>query len=262
MKGSYYPIAKEQIENGVQLFLKKVLSILDDAEILCENNGSESNTVSLYTIAVEEFGKYLLLKEYLNTKPDGSGCYKVNKSIFGKGRSHGEKFLKAIKTLPEVCIGYQRIGVYENENLYPFSYQQRILKLRQLIDKMKSPAARVSGTVQLEYDFEIRKNLLYIDWNEKINDWNKTLLKTDETERDDLVEELERELEADDTLDWAVEREIEKSEEEAEIELEDENLKVEDVDYKNVFRLSYPKNMIHAIKFFRKYINLEVINIG
>ena len=83
MKNHYYRLTKEQLKQGTKLCMKKVRTILDDVEILCLNNGSESTAVSLYTVAIEEYGKFLLLTNVLNTKADQSGLYAVDKSIFG-----------------------------------------------------------------------------------------------------------------------------------------------------------------------------------
>jgi len=94
MVNDYYRLTKEQLEDGTKLCLRKVLTILNDVEILCMNDGSEATSVSLYTIAVEEYGKFLLLNEILNTNSNEVNVYVVNKSIFGKGKSHKEKFLK------------------------------------------------------------------------------------------------------------------------------------------------------------------------
>ena len=85
--------------------LRKVLTILNDVEILCMNKDSEATSVSLYTVAIEEYGKFLLLNEILKSNSDEVNLYLVNKSIFGKGKGHRDKFLKAIETLLEVCIG-------------------------------------------------------------------------------------------------------------------------------------------------------------
>ena len=108
MGDNYYRLTKQHLEDGAKLCLKKVLTILNDVELLCMNDGSEATSVFLYTIAVEEYGKFLLLNEILKSNSDEVNLYLVKKSIFGKGEGHREKFLKAIETLPEVCIGYHR----------------------------------------------------------------------------------------------------------------------------------------------------------
>lgn len=254
MVNDYYRLTKEQLEDGAKLCLKKVLIILNDVEILCKNKGSEASSVSLYTFAVEEYGKFLPLNEILNTNSDQVSLYVVNKSIFGKGKSHKEKFLKAIEALPEVCIGYHRRDIRENENILPTNYRDRMLALRKVLDRMKQDGLHASGTISLAFDFEVRKNLLYVDWNEKMNNWSTELTKDEDVEYCDIIEELEEEKDTDTSLDWEWGRLLERSEDEAESELEDKDLDVGDVNYKNVRRLEYPKNLIYAVKFFRKYI--------
>jgi AbiV family abortive infection protein len=222
MSNDYYRLTKVQLEDGTKLCLKKVLTILDDVEILCVNNGSEATFVSLYTIAVEEYGKFLLLKEILNSKSDQINVYAAKKSIFGKGKSHKEKFMKANETLPEVCIEYHRRDIHENENLLPPTYCERMLALRKAVNSLKNDSGyRVGGTISLAFDFEVRKNLLYVDWNEKINNWSMELIKDEDVEYYDIIDELEEEKDTDTSIDREWERKLERSEDEADSELED-----------------------------------------
>ena len=72
----------------------------------------------------------------------------------------------------------------------------------------------------------MRKNLLYVDWNEEINNWNIELIKNENVEYFDIIEELAREKDRDTSLDSIWERELERSEEETERQLEDGDLKV------------------------------------
>ncbi len=255
MSNDYYHLTKVQLEDGIELCLKKVLTILDDVEVLCLNNGSESSSVSLYTIAIEEYGKFLLLNEILNTKSDSVSQYALNKSIFGKGKSHKQKFIKAIATLPDVCVGYHLRDIHENENLFPPVYRDRMLTLRTAINDMRNnTGVRARGTILLTFDFDVRKNLLYVDWNEKMNNWSIELIKDQDVEYYDIMDELEEEKDRDMSIDEEWERKLETSEEEVESELQDVNLDVEDVNYQNVRRLEYPKNLTYAVRFFRKYI--------
>ena len=122
-----------------------------------------------------------------------------------------------------------------------------------------SPNTRFRGTILLLFDFEIRKNLLYVDWNEKTDNWNTTLVKNDDIEQDDLIEDIEKEIARgeDIKLDFELEKQIERIEEEVEFELEDQEFKVEDVDYKKVRKLPFPKNLLYTVKFFRKYIRSQ-----
>ena len=130
-----------------------------------------------------------------------------------------------------------------------------MLALRKAVNSLKNDFGyRVGGTISLAFDFEVRKNLLYVDWNEKINNWSMELIKDEDVEYYDIIDELEEEKDTDTSVDREWERKLERSEDEADSELEDMNLDVEEVNYKNVRRLEYPKNLTYAVKFFRKYI--------
>jgi len=253
MNNNHYRLTKENLEYGINVCLEKVRTILDDVEILCLNNGTEATAVSLYTVAIEEYGKFLMLKDILNTKANQVGLYVVDKSIFGKGkRTHKDKFEKAIEALPEVCVEYHIRDINENENLFPPTYRGGLLHLREIKNDMKKHLGYVDGAILLNFDFEVRKNLLYVDWNEKMNNWRKELIKNGEVEFLHSMDELEPDWDTSVEKEW--EKTLERSEDEAEIELEDESLDVKGVEYKNVRRLEYPKYLTFAVRFFKKYL--------
>lgn len=82
------------------------------------------------------------------------------------------------------------------------------------------------------------------------------MIKNDNFEHIELLEELKDDFNFEDTsLQHQLKRKLEKIEEEVECELADDELNVEDVNYKNVLRLPYPKNLLYMVKFFKKYIN-------
>lgn len=115
----------------------------------------------------------LLLKDYRNSKIENNNFYKIDKSIFGKGKSHHNKFMIALQILPEVCGAYQRVDVYENEKLFLSTYNKDFINLRKVHNQITSELSKyghgtLKGSITIATDFEMRKNLLYLDWNEKI----------------------------------------------------------------------------------------------
>jgi hypothetical protein len=79
-----------EINEGMQILKRKVLSFLEDAEILARNNGQISHYVGLYLYALEEFGNLLLLEDSLQSN-SVNGQYSVDKGIFGKGDDSAKK---------------------------------------------------------------------------------------------------------------------------------------------------------------------------
>ena len=57
-----YKLSSDQVEDGVRLCGVKVTQLLKDVETLCYAGGNEATSAFLYTMALEEFGKALLLR--------------------------------------------------------------------------------------------------------------------------------------------------------------------------------------------------------
>jgi len=176
-----YFLTKEQIETGIKLCIKKVYDLLDDVEILCNNNGNEATAVPIYTVAIEEYGKSLLLKKCLENGPQKDGNYQIIKNIFGirvpgKG-THSEKFDEAIADLPEECLAYQKIDVSSGVKHLPPKHKEHGEKLLKDVRKISEqmPYVDFGAFYTLPFDFEIRKNLLYVDWDDENKIWKPTL---------------------------------------------------------------------------------------
>ena len=106
-----------QAEDGFRLCLGNVSHALDGAEIMCKHGGHETVAVYLYTVAIEEFGKALLLRDAIE-KGRGGGPLPVPAEWFGGRRAHGIKFERACDALPEECITYQYIdAAWETEKM-------------------------------------------------------------------------------------------------------------------------------------------------
>ncbi len=90
-------ITEEVWKKCIQETLQGVLELLESAEKLLDNGGNEAICTGLYTYAVEEYGKILLLKQYTPSK--GKVQVKYKKEF----RNHTKKFEIAIKTLPSEC---------------------------------------------------------------------------------------------------------------------------------------------------------------
>jgi AbiV family abortive infection protein len=78
--------------------LIKAITLADSAERLLQNKGDAAICAGLYMYAVEEYGKFLLLKQY------GPSSGKVKVKYKDEFRSHREKFGIAVEHLPRECI--------------------------------------------------------------------------------------------------------------------------------------------------------------
>ena len=65
---SNYNLREEDIKEGIRLCYQKVNSLLDNAETILTQRGDREIGSGLYTYAVEELGKLLLLQDSLKQK--------------------------------------------------------------------------------------------------------------------------------------------------------------------------------------------------
>jgi AbiV family abortive infection protein len=101
----------------MQETLNGILTLLDSSRILLINNGNESICAGIYTYAIEEYGKLLLLKQYIPKDE------KVTIKYRDEFRNHKAKFKVAIQNLPEACGNLCRIQLtydYEYMNVNGF----------------------------------------------------------------------------------------------------------------------------------------------
>src|SRR3989344_2482312 len=91
-KNGFYLIDKKLVENGIFLCIVNSQKLLADCKTLLKTNSSLSSVLGLYTFSLEEFGKYLLLRDILGQ----SNTYqcKVSKDIFSNHRKKIDRALE------------------------------------------------------------------------------------------------------------------------------------------------------------------------
>jgi AbiV family abortive infection protein len=93
-----YLVIKEELKNKtIEIVRQRILKLLDSAQILLDNKGHVTICMGLYTYAVEEYGKIVLLKK--SRKIEGHVKVKYKQGF----RDHNTKFRLAIKKLPLEC---------------------------------------------------------------------------------------------------------------------------------------------------------------
>ena len=120
-------IITEDLRNKtIEITLQRILKLLDSAQILLDNGGQVTICAGLYTYAVEEYGKIVLLRK--SRKIDGH--VRVN---YKKGfRDHNTKFRLAVKNLPKECTTL-RIGPFD-----PNIFDPKIFDTETVIADFKS----------------------------------------------------------------------------------------------------------------------------
>ena len=106
-------IISEDLRNKtIEIALQRILKLLDSAQILLDNGGPVTICAGLYTYAVEEYGKIVLLRK--SRKIDGHVRVKYKQGF----RDHNTKFRFGIKNLPSACITL-RIGAFDSNVFDP-----------------------------------------------------------------------------------------------------------------------------------------------
>jgi len=133
-------ITEELWKKMMQETLFGVIELLNSAEKLLQNGGSEAICAGLYTYAVEEYGKLLLLLDY---GPSGG---KVKIKYKDEFRNHEAKFRAAIKHLPDEC-----------KTLHEGAFSQRDF-------------SRENFDTDVVADFDARKAIFYSDFADSGDD--------------------------------------------------------------------------------------------
>jgi hypothetical protein len=93
-------ITEELWKISIQETRNGIIRMLESADKLLQSGGNEAICAGLYTYAVEEYGKILLLKEL--SPLEGKVKIEIN-GIFRGKRAHKRKFDIAAKNLPSEC---------------------------------------------------------------------------------------------------------------------------------------------------------------
>ena len=122
----YLTITEDLRNTTIEITLQRILKLLDSAQILLDNGGHLTICAGLYTYAVEEYGKIVLLRK--SRKIDGHVRVKYKEGF----RKHTTKFRLAVKNLPNDCKTL-RIGVFD-----PNIFDRKIFDTETVIADFKS----------------------------------------------------------------------------------------------------------------------------
>jgi len=130
-------ITEELWKKMMQETLNGVIKLLESAQRLLDSGGNEAICAGLYSFAVEEYGKILLLKKCTQS------CGKVKIKYKNEFRRHDAKFDIAIKNLPDECIKIHE-AAFKKEDFEPEDFD----------------------TEDVAADFEARLALFYSDFTD------------------------------------------------------------------------------------------------
>ena len=171
-----YTLTDSQLITGIEYCLDKVTNLLDNVESLVDNQEhfwESSNALGLYTFAVEEYGKALLLRDYYQK---GMQNIQVPQWIFARGKdkkrrkSHDIKIQKAFDKLPNDCKNTM-VGIVIDKPL------PNATTLRFKDGGSMSIGGQTTGLhmTNNDIDFEVRMKCFYVDWDKLDNKWEYEL---------------------------------------------------------------------------------------
>ncbi len=165
-----YLIPENKIEEGIQFCINRSKELISDAKLLAEQ-GNISHALGLYTFAIEEYGKSLLILE--QTEKDGGNII-IPTWIFGgkskkRANSHIKKIEKALEKLPHEC---QMITLWE-ETIHTPTNEKREVEIEGEDDRVIIQTDLGTGTFSMgtDPDFEERLKTFYVDWNDEKKKW-------------------------------------------------------------------------------------------
>jgi AbiV family abortive infection protein len=165
---SYYTMDRLGLLIGNYICIQKAKQLADSAlKLLDSDDGNDhTNALGLYTLAIEEFGKAVILKEECFVDNDAV-TQKVPMSIFTGNKAHDRKFEEAMKRLPRECKNI-RVGTYL---AFPSGKPTKVRLGRE------GPYIRVppdkSGNFFATYttNIDMRLSCFYVDWDETKRRW-------------------------------------------------------------------------------------------
>ena len=94
----------------------------------------------------------------------------MSTNLFTGFKAHELKFSKAFHELPDECVGYYHVNPWYEKHKIPSEYKERlrdVMEVQELLKKLEkkwpNSEFRVES-MELGFDFPIRKTLLYVNW--------------------------------------------------------------------------------------------------
>jgi AbiV family abortive infection protein len=167
-KEKYYVLTKDQLSIGVCKCLENVKGLLSEALLLTQFRSQYA--VGLYIVAVEEFGKALLLM-HTPANEKRPTTYKVRRNLFRGHTAHEEKINVAINKLPDICR-----NIFANVTEIPTSgkksniLKNRMWKYRNVVVPLPR-GIRGNFIVSVKVGRDMLEDSFYIDWDKQNNKW-------------------------------------------------------------------------------------------
>jgi AbiV family abortive infection protein len=154
------------VQDAVRLCIDNAQRLLHNAKILLDNNGSDGLVYVLWSLAVEEFGKGILLQQQLGSSPD------VDITLCS---NHHKKFKAGFEQLPS--LPGTRLGialrVITNSSDTTSVVKNPLLPQSAVSVESETTGLFSDALESLDPTVALRLALIYVDWDENENCWKR-----------------------------------------------------------------------------------------
>ena len=166
-----YPLGRKDMLKGMQLALKIAKKRLGNTKLLLQSDYSYDAFI-LYSFSYEEFGKALIIKEFLDKNEDG-----LPKWLFTGYSSHKRKMLRAKDYLPFKCSHFTPWVKLLNSNDKTETVTYKVWRDKDVQTGTITRAAWTTGKfadtyVSSGFDEITRNEFLYVNWHPGKNEWH------------------------------------------------------------------------------------------
>jgi AbiV family abortive infection protein len=161
---------KSDMLKGMQLAIKIAKKRLDNTKLLLESDNPYDAFI-LYSFSYEEFGKALIIKDFIEESKDG-----LPKWLFTGKSSHKIKMLRAKDYLPSRCSHFTPWVKLLNPSNKKETVTYKVWRDKDVqtatISRPPWATGKFAYTTHINFDEITRMEFLYVSWDPRTNEWH------------------------------------------------------------------------------------------
>lgn len=162
-----YALTKDELILGIKQAKENAILLAKQALFLTKKKEHVITSLGLYSFALEEWGKCLLLHDSLS-----KGNYQINIGIFRGSKPHKLKFSRGLDDIPNECKHFRKILDLSNETTILGKHVGDHLILHGISKSGKTWKSKIPVGDFL-IDFNARMDCFYLDWDDHNRRWKK-----------------------------------------------------------------------------------------
>lgn len=160
------PISEKNLKQGIVECIKNSKTLSNESLLLLKNSKENSVSLGLFSFAIEEFGKAVILNNHLQNSD-----YNIPTNIFGGFGSHDIKFNAAKEYLPQKCWEH-----FEERRVTKLSTdtEQEIVRDKEKGETFFEETTATTGTYRTDkitINFQTRMNFFFVNWDDITKSW-------------------------------------------------------------------------------------------